>query len=74
MREIGQPKDLEKFISDMQEYFTAMKITEHLQVSMASMFMLGDDKLQYITRTKEDVKVVCPRIETWETLKNELWD
>lgn len=39
------PKDLENFIWDRQEYFTAAKIPEERQVSMTSMFLMREAKL-----------------------------
>ena len=65
-------KDLENFIWDMQEYFTAAKVPEDRQVSMASMFMTGDAKLWYRCRAEEDEAAGRHRIETWEFLKKEL--
>ena len=65
-------KDLENFIWDMQEYFVAANIPEDRQVSMASMYMSGDAKLWYRTRTEEDENAGRPRIETWNSLRQEL--
>ena len=65
-------KDLGNFIWDMEEYFVAANIPEERQVSLASMFLSGDAKLWYRTRTEEDRSAGRPRMETWNSLKEEL--
>jgi len=36
------------------------------------MYLGGDVKLWWRTRIKEDLSVGCPKIETWDHLKQEL--
>ena len=65
-------KDLENFLWDMEQYFKAAHIDEREQVSITSMYLVGDAKLWWRTRTDGDASVDRPVITTFEALKKEL--
>lgn len=65
-------KDLENFLWDMEQYFKAAHIDEREQVSITSMYLVGDAKLWWRTRTDGDASVDRPAITTFEALKKEL--
>lgn len=65
-------KDLENFLWDMEQYFRAAHIDEAEQVSITSMYLVGDAKLWWRTRTDGDASVDRPEITTFEALKKEL--
>ena len=65
-------KDLENFLWDMEHYFSVAKIGVDGQVDIAVMYLSGDAKLWWRTRTKEDLNAGRPKVETWESLKREL--
>jgi len=56
----------------MEQYFNIDKIRVTDQVDIIAMYLMGDAKLRWRTGTKKDLNVGCPRIETWDHLKQEL--
>jgi len=56
----------------MEQYFSVAKIRLAEQVNTAVMYLTGDAKLWWRTRSKEDLNAGRPKVETWETLKREL--
>ncbi|XP_050365423.1 uncharacterized protein LOC126783937 [Argentina anserina] len=69
---VRNAKELENFLWDMEQYFIAAHIPIHEQVSITSMYLAGDAKLWWRTRTQDDMNVGRPRIEEWNNLKKEL--
>ena len=67
-------KDLENFLWDMEQYFIAARIPVGEQVTITTMYLTGDAKLWWRTRTSDDVATGRPKIERWEILKKELKD
>jgi hypothetical protein len=65
-------KELENFLWDMEQYFSVAKIGVAEQVDLTVMYLIGDAKLWWRTRTKDDLSVGRPKIETWDRLKQEL--
>jgi hypothetical protein len=65
-------KELENFLWDMEQYFSVAKIGVAEQVDLTVMYLTGDAKLWWRTRTKDDLSVGRPKIETWDRLKQEL--
>lgn len=65
-------KELENFLWDMDEYFSAAKVGEEEKVSMAAMYLADDAKLWWRTRVSEDAIAGRSRIETWDNFKQEL--
>ena len=65
-------KALENFLWDMEQYFKAAHINNGEQVTVASMFLVGDAKLWWRTRMDDVESTGRPRIETWAVLKKEL--
>ena len=65
-------KDLENFLWDMEQYFKAARIQEGDKVSITGMYLVGDAKLWWRTRSEGDASAGRPIIETWENLKKEL--
>ncbi|KAJ4716602.1 hypothetical protein OWV82_011594 [Melia azedarach] len=63
-------KELENFLWDMEQYFKAAKVPYNEQVSITTMYLRGDAKLWWRTRTSEDGD--AQEIETWDSLKREL--
>ena len=67
-------KDLENFLWDMEQYFIAARILVGEQVTMTTMYLSGDAKLWWRTRSSEDAAAGRPKIDRWEILKKELKD
>ena len=67
-------KDLENFLWDMEQYFIAARIPVSEQVTMTTMYLSGDAKLWWRTRSSEDVAAGRPKIDRWDILKKELKD
>jgi hypothetical protein len=65
-------KELENFLWDMEQYFSVAKIGVAEQVDLTVMYLTGDAKLWWRTRTKDDLSAGRPKIETWDRLKQEL--
>ena len=65
-------KELENFLWDMEQYFSVAKIGVAEQVDLTVMYLTSDAKLWWRTRTKDDLSVGRPKIETWDRLKQEL--
>jgi hypothetical protein len=65
-------KELENFLWDMEQYFSVARIGAAEQVDLTVMYLTGDAKLWWRTRTKDDLSAGRPKIETWERLKKEL--
>ena len=64
-------KELENFLWDLEQYFKAAHVPEQERVSVAGMYLSGDAKLWWRTRTVDDS---LPRIETWDDLKHAMQD
>ncbi|KAH7837086.1 hypothetical protein Vadar_009350 [Vaccinium darrowii] len=62
-------KELENFLWDMEQYFPATRVLEGEKVTITAMYLMGDAKLWWRTRSEDEV---CQKIETWEMLKKEL--
>ena len=67
-------KDLENFLWDMEQYFIAARIPIGEQVTITTVYLMGDVKLWWWTRTSDDAAARRPKIERWEILKKELKD
>ena len=67
-------KDLENFLWDMEQYFTVARIPVGEQVTITTMYLSGDAKLWWQTRSSDDATAGQPKIERWEILKKELKD
>ena len=65
-------KELENFLWDMEQFFKAAHVPDEEMVSITSMYLSGDAKLWWRTRTGDDAESGRPQITTWETLKREL--
>ena len=65
-------KELENFLWDMEQYFSVAKIGVAEQVDLTVMYLTGDAKLWWWTRTKDDLSVGRPKIETSDLLKQVL--
>ena len=57
-------KDLENFLWDMEHYFSVAKTSVDGQVDIEVMYLSGDAKLWWRTRTKEDLNAGRPKVET----------
>ncbi|KAK3031127.1 hypothetical protein RJ639_035125 [Escallonia herrerae] len=65
-------KELENFLFDIEQYFRAIRVdSEATKVSMAAMYLVGDDKLWWRKKYAEIEDGSCV-INTWEILKREL--
>ncbi|KAH7856309.1 hypothetical protein Vadar_006597 [Vaccinium darrowii] len=62
-------KELEDLLWDMEQYFSAARVPEGERVTITVMYLTGDAKLWWRTRSEDEVP---PKIETWESLKKEL--
>lgn len=69
---VRDAKDLENFLWDMEEYFSAAHVLAEEQVKITSMYLAGDAKLWWRTRVHDDTIMGRPRINEWEVLKKEL--
>ena len=47
-------RELENFLWDMEQYFKAARVPDSEKVSMNSMYLMGDAKLWWRTRVRED--------------------
>jgi len=56
----------------MEQYFSVAKIGVAEQVDLTMMYLTGDAKLWWRTRTKDDISVGRPKIKTWDHFKQEL--
>jgi hypothetical protein len=65
-------KELENFLWDMEQYFSVAKIGVAEEVDLTVMYLTGDTKLWWRTRTKDDLSAGRSKIETWDRLKQEL--
>jgi len=66
---VQSSRELENFLWDMEQYFSMTKIWLAEQVNIAVMYLTGDVKLWWQTRSKEDLNAGRPKVETWEILK-----
>ncbi|XP_058225127.1 uncharacterized protein LOC131334220 [Rhododendron vialii] len=64
-------KELENFLWDMEQYFSAARVLEADRVTITTMFLMGDAKLWWRTRCEDSGHL---KIEQWDTLKKELKD
>ena len=67
-------KDLENFLWDMEQYFIAARIPVGEQVTITTMYLSGDGKLWWRTRSSDAAAAGRLKIERWEILKKELKD
>ena len=67
-------KELENFLWDMEQLFKAAHIPDGDKLSITNIYLTGDAKLWWRTKTEDDAKFERPQITTWETLKKELKD
>ena len=67
-------KEFENFQWDMEQFFKATRVPDSEKVSITSMYLMGDAKLWWHTRVREDSDAGRPQVAKWETLKNELND
>ena len=58
----------------MEQYFVAARIPVGEQVTITTIYLSGDAKLWWRTRSSNDVAAGRPKIEMWEILKKELKD
>ena len=65
-------KALENFMWDMDQYFKAARTPEEQKVTLVSMYLEGDAKLWWRTRTDDDLTAGRPSIVTWDVMKDEL--
>ena len=65
-------KELENFLWDMEQYFVAFTVPEEERVTVVCMYLEGDAKLWWRTRTIDDENAGRPKIESWDRLKKEL--
>jgi hypothetical protein len=56
----------------MEQYFSVARIDVVEQVDLTVMYLTGDAKVWWRIRTKKDLSAGCPKIETWDRLKQEL--
>ena len=67
-------KELENFLLDMEQLFKATHVLDSEKVSITSMYLIGDAKLWWRTRVREDSEAARPQVAEWEKLKKELKD
>ena len=67
-------KGLENSLWDMEQYFIAARVSVGEQVTIPTMYLTGDAKLWWRTRTSDNAVGGLPNIEIWETLKKERKD
>ena len=53
-------KELENFMWDMEQFFKATHVPDSKNVSITSMYLMGDAKLWWRTRVREDSKAARP--------------
>ena len=56
----------------MKYYFSVAKIYVDGQVDITMMYLMGDTKLWWQIKTKEDLNTIIPKVEIWEGLEREL--
>ena len=61
-------KELENFIWDMEQYFTAARVPDADKLNITTMYLTGDAKLWWRTQNVDDVSAGLPRIDTWGKL------
>ena len=61
-------KELENFIWDMEQYFTAARVPDDDKLNITTMYLTGDAKLWWRTQNADDVSAGLPRIDTWDKL------
>ena len=71
---VRSAKELENFIWDMEQYFTAARVSDTNKLNITTMYSTGDAKLWWRTPNAEDVSVRRPRIDTWDKLIKEMCD
>jgi hypothetical protein len=57
-------KELENFLWDMERYFSVAKVGLAEQVNITVMYLSSDAKLWLGTKSKEDLNVSGPKVET----------
>ena len=57
-------KELENFIWDMEQYFTAARLPDADKLNITTMYLTSDAKLWWRTRNADDVSAGRPRIDT----------
>ncbi|KAL0294142.1 UNVERIFIED_CONTAM: hypothetical protein Scaly_2573700 [Sesamum calycinum] len=58
----------------METYFQAARVSDAENLSITSMYLIGDAKLWWHSHLSDDASANRERIETWEVLKKELKD
>ena len=53
-------KELENFLWDMEQFFKAAHVPDSKKVSITSMYLMGDAKLWWCTRVREDSETTRP--------------
>ena len=69
---VRSSKELENFLWDMEQYFSVAKVDLGEQVDITAMYLIGDAKLWWRTRIKDDLNAGRPKIDIWDRLKMEL--
>ena len=64
-------KELENFIWDMEQYFTAARVPDADMLNITTMYLTGDAKLWWRTRNADDINTALPRIDMWDKLIKE---
>lgn len=55
--------NLKNFLWDMKYYFSVAKIYVDGQVDITMMYLMGDTKLWWQIKTKEDLNTIIPKVE-----------
>ena len=71
---VREAKEIENFLWDMEQYFRTAHISKGEKVSLTTMYLTGDAKLWWRTRSDQEANGGCGLIETWDALKKELKD
>lgn len=64
---IRSVKEVDNFLSDLEQYFTQAMVKMVEKVYMASMYLI-DAKLWRRSCLEDDAEAGCPKIEAWEVL------
>ena len=67
-------KELGNFLWDMEQFFKAAHVPDSEKVSITNIYLMGDAKLWWRTRVREDLEAARPQVVEWEMLKKELKD
>ena len=67
-------KELQNFIWDMEQYFTAARVPGADNLNLTKMYLTGYAKFWWRTQNADDVSAVRPRIDTWDKVIKEMRD